>query len=95
MEIEPVTTTLAAALPLTEPIRVLATTAALAGPPVVLPITLVAISIKAWTTPVFMRNPAKMRKMMIKVDIIPIGVVNTPFRLKNCRSKISPQVKPA
>ena len=79
MEIDPVTITLAAALPLTEPMRVLAIMAALAGPPVVRPNNLVARSIKALTAPDFIRIPANMRKMMMKVDTTPIGVVKTPL----------------
>jgi hypothetical protein len=88
MEMEPVTSTLAAALPLTDPISVLPRMAALAGPPDVRPNNLVVRSIKTWTTPDFIRNPANMRKTIMNVDITPIGVVKTPFRVKNCVSSI-------
>ena len=63
--------------------------AALAGPPVVLPNALLAMSIKAIIAPDFIRIPANIKKMIMYVDITPMGILQRPFKLKNCKSSIS------
>src|SRR5665648_1304024 len=69
----PVVTTLATELPLIEPIKPLAITATLAGPPVVCPARAIAMSIKNLPIPVLFSTAPKRIKRKTKEADTPKG----------------------
>ena len=79
----PVVATLADALPLIHPTRPEETTAALAGPPVLLPVRAKAMSMNTSEPWFASKNAPKMTNMIMIVQAVPIGVAKTPAELTN------------
>ena len=74
----PLVTTLAMALPDTDPIAAEARTAAFAGPPLCLPVTAYARSMKNWPAPVTSRSAPNKMKMKTKDAATPNGIPYIP-----------------
>ncbi|MPN03239.1 hypothetical protein SDC9_150466 [bioreactor metagenome] len=77
----PVVATLAEALPLMQPTNALDMTAALAGPPMLLPVKAKAMSMKRSDPRVASRKAPKMTNMMMMEEAVPSGVLKTPAEL--------------